>query len=83
MWVGLGLWYLRGLKRSDGFVVSNLMMKDWGVQPDAKSRALRTLEKAGLIAIERKGKRSPFVTLIVPKDDESSLNDASLSAPIG
>jgi hypothetical protein len=36
-----------------------------GVHPDAKTRALRVLEEAGLIAIERSGKRSPRVTLIV------------------
>jgi DNA-binding transcriptional ArsR family regulator len=63
--VGLALWHLKGLRRSHSFIVSNLMMQEWGVQPDAKSRALRKLEKAGLITIERQGKRSPRVTLIV------------------
>jgi uncharacterized membrane protein len=42
-------------------------MQEWNVLPDAKSRALRKLEKAGLIAIERRGKRSPRITLIVQK----------------
>ena len=46
LWVGLGLWYLRGLKRADSFLISNLMMQGWDVSPDAKSRALRALEKA-------------------------------------
>ena len=63
--VGLALWHLKGLRKTDTFIVSNLMVQDWGVQPDAKSRALRTLEKAGLIGIERRGKRSPRVTLVV------------------
>lgn len=65
LWVGLGLWFLRGLRRSNSFIVSNLMMQEWGVQPDAKARALRALEKAGLITVERRGKRSPQVTLVV------------------
>ena len=65
LWVGLGLWHLRGLRRTDTFVVSNLMMRGWEVSPDAKSRALRALEKAGLIAIERRGKRSPLVSLLL------------------
>ena len=43
------------------------MMQDWGVLPDAKSRALRALEKAGLITIERRGKRSPRVSLLVAR----------------
>src|SRR4051812_40385757 len=49
LWVGLGLWYLRGLRRSGTNLVSNLTMQEFDVQPDAKSRALRKLEKAGLI----------------------------------
>jgi hypothetical protein len=67
LWVGLFLWFLRGLKRSNSFIVSNLMIQEWGVQPDAKSRALRKLEKAGLITIELRGKRNPLVTLIVKR----------------
>jgi DNA-binding transcriptional ArsR family regulator len=63
--VGLALWHLRGLRRADTFTVSNLMLQEWGVQPDAKSRALRALERAGLIRVERRGKRSPRVALIV------------------
>ena len=65
LWVGLGLWYLRGLKRADSFLVSNLMMQGWEVSSDAKSRALRALEKAGLITIQRRGKRSPRILLVL------------------
>jgi len=63
--VGLALWHIKGLRRSNSFTFSNLIVEAWGIQPDAKSRALRKLEKAGLITVERKGKRSPRVTLIV------------------
>ena len=63
--VGLALWHLKGLRRDNSFLVSNMMLREWGIQPDAKGRALRALEKAGLIAIERRGKRSPRVTLTV------------------
>jgi DNA-binding transcriptional ArsR family regulator len=62
--VGLALWYLKKLRQADTFIVSNLMLQEWDVQPDAKTRALRKLEKAGLIRIERRGKRSPQVTLV-------------------
>jgi len=71
LWVGLSLWFLRGLKRSDSFIVSNLMMQEWDVLPDAKCRALRTLEKAGLIAIEPRGKRNSRVTLVVQNSKNS------------
>lgn len=63
--VGLALWHLKKLRQADTFTVSNLMMREWGVQPDAKSRALRALERDGLIRVERRGKRSPHVTLVV------------------
>jgi DNA-binding transcriptional ArsR family regulator len=65
--LGMLLWHLRGLRRSDSFLVSNLMASEWGIEPDAKARALRKLERAGLVAIERRGKRSPQVTLLVSK----------------
>ena len=67
--VGLALWHIRGLRREDTFIVSNLMLQEWGVQADAKSRALRALERAGLIRVERRGKRSPRVALIVRASD--------------
>ena len=63
--VGLALWHIKKLRQADTFTVSNLMLQEWGVQPDAKSRALRALERAGLIRVERRGKRSPHVTLVV------------------
>jgi DNA-binding transcriptional ArsR family regulator len=53
------------LLKADTFTISNLMLQEWGVQPDAKSRALRALERAGLIRVERRGKSSPRVALIV------------------
>jgi hypothetical protein len=67
--VGLALWHIRGLRKSNTFIVSNLMLRDWGIQADAKSRALRKLERAGLIRVERHGKRSPQVTLLVKDSD--------------
>ena len=67
--VGLALWHIRGLRKSNTFIVSNLMLRDWGIQADAKSRALRKLQRAGLITVERQGKRSPQVTFLVKDFD--------------
>ena len=63
--VGLALWHIKGLRKSNTFIVSNLMLGEWEIQPDAKSRALRKLERAGLIRVERRGKRSPKVTILI------------------
>jgi DNA-binding transcriptional ArsR family regulator len=60
----LALWHIKGLRKTDSFIVSNLMLQEWDIQPDAKRRALRALERAGLVKIKRRGKRSPQVTLI-------------------
>ena len=63
--VGLALWYLCGLRKTNTFIVSNVMMESWGVRRDAKSRGLQKLAAAGLIKVERRGKRSPQVTLVL------------------
>ena len=63
--VGLAIWHLRKLRQADTFIVSNIMLQEWEIQADAKTRALRALERAGLIIVERRSKRSPRVTLIV------------------
>ena len=57
--VGLALWYLKKLRQNDTFIVSNLMLQEWKIQPDAKTRALRALERAGLIRVERRGEAQP------------------------
>ena len=53
--VGLALWHIKGLRKADTFIVSNLMLQDWGIQPDAKRRALRKLKEAGLIKVDGRG----------------------------
>jgi hypothetical protein len=63
--VGFALWHIKGLRKIHTFVVSNLMLEEWGVQPDAKRRALSKLERAGLIKVEGRGKRSPQVTILI------------------
>jgi hypothetical protein len=75
--VGLALWYIKGLRKTDTFILSNIMLQDWDIQPDAKRRALRALERAGLIRIEGRGKRSPQVTLI----KRNGIPDSTVGVP--
>ena len=44
--------------------VPNVALAKWGVSRKVKSLALRQLEAAGLIAIERPSKKTPVVTLL-------------------
>jgi hypothetical protein len=47
------------------FVLSNDCLTPYGVDRDAKRRALARLEKAGVIRIESDGHHAPVVTLLV------------------
>jgi hypothetical protein len=76
--VGMALWHIRGLRKAETFIVSNLMLQEWGILPDAKRRALRALEGARLIKVERRGKRNPVVTLCsCPKSPTSDVGDSN------
>jgi hypothetical protein len=66
--LGLVLWYLSGLRKAHTVQVSNVTCREWGIEPDAKRRALLKLEKAGLVAVDRCKKKSPKVTLVVHLD---------------
>jgi hypothetical protein len=81
--VGLALWHIKGLRKTDTFIVSNLMLHDWGIQPDAKRRALRALEGAGLIKVKRRAKRSPLITLVIgggPDESRAAVVETSEDA---
>ena len=57
--------YLAWKTKSSTFVLSNDCLKRYGVDRDAKRRALARLEKAGVIRIERHGRHAPKVTLLI------------------
>ena len=52
--------------RSRTVTLPNETLKSWGIDRMSKSRALRKLEKAGLISVEPRTRRSPRVTLLTP-----------------
>jgi hypothetical protein len=66
--LGLMVWlfivYRTRLHRTHTVSVSNEALAKWGVERRAKYSALRQLEGAGLIRVERKGKRSPRVCIL-------------------
>ncbi len=63
---GIALWYAAGLMRSNSVPLSNISGLRFGLDRNAKYRALSWLEKAGLVAVERKLGRTPVVTIVVP-----------------
>lgn len=61
---GIALWFAAGLMRSAAVPLSNLSGLRFGLDRNSKYRALAWLERAGLIAVERKLGRSPVVTIL-------------------
>jgi hypothetical protein len=62
--IGIAIWFLAGVKCKQTVHLSNIFVKDLGVKRNAKYDALRTLESAGLISVERHRGRSPVVTIL-------------------
>ena len=67
--VGVALWFLSGVYRTNTVKLSNGVLVLFGVDRHAKYRALNFLENAGLITCKRQAGRSPVVT-ILPIGDE-------------
>ena len=61
--VGIALWFMGGLQKSRTVPVSNITSLRFGLDRNAKYRALAWLEGAGLVAVERKLGRTPIVTI--------------------
>jgi len=62
--VGIALWFLAGIKRSQTVALSNSVLQDLGVSRFSGYRALHTLESAGLISVNRHTGRNPVVKIL-------------------
>ena len=63
---GIALWCAARMARSTTVSLSNVSGLHFGLDRNAKYRALQWLEGAGLITVERKLGRAPIVTLLIP-----------------
>ena len=62
--IGLCIWRLAGSKRSRTVVLGNQDLQPFAIDRAAKSRALTTLERAGLIDVVGRPGRLPTITLL-------------------
>lgn len=62
--VAIAVWFTASLNKSATVPLSNLAGLPFGLDRNAKYRALAWLEEAGLIEVERKLGRAPIVTLL-------------------
>lgn len=65
--VGLCLWRLKGATGKDSVRLGNGEAEPFGIDRAAKSRALRALERARLITVDRSDSRRLMITLLSGK----------------
>jgi hypothetical protein len=70
------LWYLSRCKKRMTFTLTNRFLSKYGIDRKTKGRALATLERAGLISVERRERRNPVVTMLPgPSEVVGRLDD--------
>ena len=57
------IWFLHGVTKNKTFSLKNSLLREFGVQRHAGYRALKKLEKAGLISVVRCQGRNPQITI--------------------
>jgi hypothetical protein len=62
--VALAVWFMAGLKKTSIVPISNVTSLQFGLDRNAKYRGLEWLEKASLIAVERRAGCAPIVTIL-------------------
>jgi len=66
---------LAGMRRGGPVSLSGARLCELGVGRHAAYRALRHLEEAGLVAVQRRRGRQPVVTIVAPETDEGRRGD--------
>jgi hypothetical protein len=64
LWVGMELWLMAGMRISPVIPLSTERLKSWGVSRWAAYRALRSMERAGLVRVSRHRGRLARVTIL-------------------
>lgn len=62
--VALALRFWAGIKKTQTVVLSNIALNSFGITRYSKKRALKNLELAGLVIVERHTGRAPIVTIL-------------------
>lgn len=73
--VGLTLWLWAGIKKSAQIKLSVSSLSAMGVKRNAAYRAIKELERAGLISVIRHTGRKPRITLLDPPEPAVRQSD--------
>ena len=68
--VAIAIWFLAGLKKTRSVPVSNITGLQFGLDRNAKYRALEWLQDANLISVQRQAGRAPIVTILEPPSEK-------------
>jgi DNA-binding transcriptional ArsR family regulator len=69
----LAIWFLKGLSHSvEDLKLTSAVVERFDVSPPAKSRALTSLQKAGLIRVVRRRGKNPLVTILKVEEDKKT-----------
>ena len=64
--VAVLLWYAAGLQKTATVSLSSTLARRFGIERNAKYRALKWLEQAGLVSVANSTGQAPSVTLLDP-----------------
>jgi hypothetical protein len=77
---GLALWQqYRFNQRRQPLKLTGPMLRSWGIKKIYARRALKALEKAGLVSVQRFKHRSSLITLATGKPDKQGENRGEAS----
>jgi hypothetical protein len=71
--VGVAIWYQAGLKKSQRVKLPSSLLRAFGINRHSGYRALRELERAGLLKVERRRGECPVVEIIDRVDCNNPL----------
>lgn len=78
MKVGLALWYFRGLKKTLSFKIGLAQLaKELKCSVDTARRGLSSLERKGLVTVERRSGCKPVVTLLESPSQGASIDHSN------
>ena len=63
--VGIILWFYAGVSKSLTVKLTRSRLRRFSIHPETGRRALRSLEEARLVRVQRQGHESPTVTILI------------------
>jgi hypothetical protein len=73
--VALAIWFQAGRRRAKRVTLTTAVIERFGIERKAKYKGLSALEQAGLVRVQREGRRNPVVTILDRPEEPPALDD--------